>query len=106
MVAIYQRGHEALHQPRAKDSVCQCCRWSWCLPCGFGSIVPYFYVIYFAVLLGMSNGLFALVSSSAAAALLLLSLNKHWLAMQYTGSSVTSMHASGSMEQTGINIKL
>ncbi|KAA6429999.1 MAG: sterol reductase [Trebouxia sp. A1-2] len=25
--------------------------WSWCLPCGFGSIVPYFYVIYFAVLL-------------------------------------------------------
>lgn len=28
------------------------CRWSWCLPCGFGSIVPYFYVIYFAVLLG------------------------------------------------------
>ena len=28
------------------------CRWSWCLPCGFGSIIPYFYVIYFAVLLG------------------------------------------------------
>ena len=26
-------------------------RWSWCLPCGTGSIVPYFYVIYFAVLL-------------------------------------------------------
>lgn len=25
--------------------------WAWCLPCGFGSIVPYFYVIYFAVLL-------------------------------------------------------
>ena len=26
-------------------------RWAWCLPCGTGSIVPYFYVIYFAVLL-------------------------------------------------------
>lgn len=25
--------------------------WAWCLPCGSGSIVPYFYVIYFAVLL-------------------------------------------------------
>ncbi|KAI8089689.1 ergosterol biosynthesis ERG4/ERG24 [Halteromyces radiatus] len=24
---------------------------SWCLPCGFGSIVPYFYPIYFAILL-------------------------------------------------------
>lgn len=27
--------------------------WAWCLPCGLGSgLVPYFYVIYFAVLLG------------------------------------------------------
>ena len=26
-------------------------RWAWCLPCGTGSVVPYFYVIYFAVLL-------------------------------------------------------
>ena len=25
---------------------------SWCLPCGFDHIVPYFYAIYFAVLLG------------------------------------------------------
>ena len=25
--------------------------WSWCLPCGFYHIVPYFYVIYFAILL-------------------------------------------------------
>jgi len=25
--------------------------WSWCLPCGFGHVIPYFYVIYFAVLL-------------------------------------------------------
>ena len=24
---------------------------SWCLYCGFGSIIPYFYSIYFAVLL-------------------------------------------------------
>ncbi|ORZ15084.1 ergosterol biosynthesis ERG4/ERG24 [Absidia repens] len=24
---------------------------SWCLPCGFGSVVPYFYAIYFAFLL-------------------------------------------------------
>ena len=24
---------------------------AWCLPCGFGSVVPYFYAIYFAVLL-------------------------------------------------------
>ncbi|RCI07221.1 hypothetical protein CU098_013953 [Rhizopus stolonifer] len=24
---------------------------AWCLPCGFGSIIPYFYCIYFAVLL-------------------------------------------------------
>ncbi|ORY95830.1 ergosterol biosynthesis ERG4/ERG24 [Syncephalastrum racemosum] len=24
---------------------------SWCLPCGFGSAVPYFYAIYFAILL-------------------------------------------------------
>ena len=28
------------------------CRWAWCLPCGFGSVVPYFYVIYFGILLG------------------------------------------------------
>ena len=35
--------------------ICFCCRWSWCLPCGFGSIVPYFYVIYFAVLLGKQS---------------------------------------------------
>lgn len=34
--------------------MCLACRWAWCLPCGFGSIIPYFYVIYFAVLLGMS----------------------------------------------------
>jgi hypothetical protein len=27
-------------------------RWAWCLPCGFQSIIPYFYVIYFGVLLG------------------------------------------------------
>lgn len=25
--------------------------WAWCLPCGFDSIIPYFYVIYFGVLL-------------------------------------------------------
>lgn len=25
--------------------------WSWCLPCGFSHIIPYFYVIYFAILL-------------------------------------------------------
>ncbi|CAG8495955.1 3227_t:CDS:2 [Paraglomus occultum] len=25
--------------------------WSWCLPCGFDDIFPYFYVVYFAVLL-------------------------------------------------------
>lgn len=25
--------------------------WSWCLPCGFDHIVPYFYVIYFGILL-------------------------------------------------------
>ncbi|KAG0177081.1 hypothetical protein DFQ28_010911 [Apophysomyces sp. BC1034] len=24
---------------------------SWCLPCGFGSVIPYFYAIYFGVLL-------------------------------------------------------
>lgn len=31
------------------------CRLSWCLPCGFDSIIPYFYVIYFAILLGKLN---------------------------------------------------
>jgi len=25
--------------------------WAWCLPCGFNDIFPYFYVVYFAVLL-------------------------------------------------------
>lgn len=25
--------------------------WAWCLPCGFDSIIPYFYVIYFGSLL-------------------------------------------------------
>jgi hypothetical protein len=25
--------------------------WAWCLPCGFDSIIPYFYVVYFAGLL-------------------------------------------------------
>ncbi len=25
--------------------------WAWCLPCGFSSPIPYFYVAYFAVLL-------------------------------------------------------
>ena len=25
--------------------------WSWCLPCGFGSPVPFFYVAYFGALL-------------------------------------------------------
>lgn len=25
--------------------------WAWCLPCGFTSPLPYFYVIYFAILL-------------------------------------------------------
>eukprot|EP01094_Clydonella_sp_ATCC50884_P026021 TRINITY_DN7008_c0_g1_i2.p1 TRINITY_DN7008_c0_g1~~TRINITY_DN7008_c0_g1_i2.p1 ORF type:complete len:441 (+),score=98.36 TRINITY_DN7008_c0_g1_i2:59-1381(+) len=25
--------------------------WSWCLPCGFNNILPYFYVIYFGILL-------------------------------------------------------
>ncbi|CAG8497788.1 11748_t:CDS:2, partial [Ambispora leptoticha] len=25
--------------------------WAWCLPCGFDNIFPYFYVLYFAVLL-------------------------------------------------------
>lgn len=24
---------------------------AWCLPCGFDSIIPYFYAIYFAILL-------------------------------------------------------
>jgi protein-S-isoprenylcysteine O-methyltransferase Ste14 len=24
---------------------------AWCLPCGFGSIIPYFYCVYFAILL-------------------------------------------------------
>lgn len=32
--------------------VCLLRRWSWCLPCGFDHLVPYFYVIYFAALLG------------------------------------------------------
>ena len=25
--------------------------WAWCLPCGFGNVIPYFYVVYFGVLL-------------------------------------------------------
>ena len=25
--------------------------WAWCLPCGFSHLVPYFYVIYFGILL-------------------------------------------------------
>ena len=25
--------------------------WAWCLPCGFTHVVPYFYVIYFGILL-------------------------------------------------------
>lgn len=25
--------------------------WAWCLPCGFQTPIPYFYVVYFAVLL-------------------------------------------------------
>jgi delta14-sterol reductase len=25
--------------------------WAWCLPCGFSSPIPYFYVVYFAILL-------------------------------------------------------
>lgn len=25
--------------------------WAWCLPCGFGSPLPYFYVVYFTILL-------------------------------------------------------
>ena len=25
--------------------------WAWCLPCGFSSVVPYFYVVYFGALL-------------------------------------------------------
>lgn len=25
--------------------------WAWCLPCGFQSPLPYFYVIYFGILL-------------------------------------------------------
>jgi protein-S-isoprenylcysteine O-methyltransferase Ste14 len=25
--------------------------WAWCLPCGFRDVVPYFYVVYFGVLL-------------------------------------------------------
>ena len=25
--------------------------WAWCLPCGFSHVVPYFYVIYFGILL-------------------------------------------------------
>ena len=29
---------------------------SWCLTCGFVSIVPYFYAIYFAVLLVHRSG--------------------------------------------------
>ena len=28
------------------------CRLAWCLPCGFQHVVPYFYAVYFAVLLG------------------------------------------------------
>ena len=66
--------------------------------------MPYFYVIYFAVLLGTSNVLFAIDSS--AALLLHTHLTSLGLQMQYTGSNATSMHASGSTEQTGINIKL
>lgn len=25
--------------------------WAWCLPAGFGTPLPYFYVVFFAVLL-------------------------------------------------------
>ena len=32
--------------------LCRPRRWAWCLPTGFQSIIPYFYVIYFGVLLG------------------------------------------------------
>ncbi|MBX7080184.1 MAG: hypothetical protein K1X88_13400 [Nannocystaceae bacterium] len=28
-----------------------CMAWAWCLACGFGSVVPYFYVLYFTPLL-------------------------------------------------------
>ena len=38
----------SLHHPL----ILSACRWAWCLPCGFDSIIPYFYVIYFGVLLG------------------------------------------------------
>jgi protein-S-isoprenylcysteine O-methyltransferase Ste14 len=24
---------------------------AWCLPCGFGSPIPYFYIVYFTILL-------------------------------------------------------
>ncbi|KAK9819327.1 hypothetical protein WJX74_006480 [Apatococcus lobatus] len=30
--------------------------WAWCLPCGFNSIIPYFYVIYFGILLVHRDG--------------------------------------------------
>lgn len=36
----------------ARDPVGAECRWAWCLPCGSQSIIPYFYVIFFGVLLG------------------------------------------------------
>lgn len=30
--------------------------WAWCLPCGFSHLVPYFYVIYFGILLVHRDG--------------------------------------------------
>lgn len=28
------------------------CRLAWCLPCGYQHVIPYFYAIYFGILLG------------------------------------------------------
>ena len=40
-----------LPSQQSTEAVLHSRRWAWCLPCGRDSIVPYFYVIYFAILL-------------------------------------------------------
>ena len=57
---------------------CVLCRWAWCLPCGFNSIVPYFYVIYFGILLGMSRLPSLLHRVSLSCKVIRMSLNS-WL---------------------------
>lgn len=49
------------HQLQCRRPPSARCSWAWCLPTGFQSIIPYFYVIYFGVLLG------AAAAASAAA---------------------------------------